>query len=238
MCKWGGGSIREPDWDVIKEAIIKYKVKSVVEFGPGLSTVLMTPLVNTIVGFETNQDYIDRLLAELPDANVRLWDGKDAEVPEADMVFVDGPAGGQNREHSFRLAAASADLVIVHDAGREWEQAWAERYLQGYDRVMGNGVTKVWERRKMSREVKIRVSEDMAKKLAAAQGSGRWFMAISYLEPGNEGEKRISKYQTRLFPHADLIPALSDWEKMVRKKEGKNISGVVQIPEGKKEDWK
>jgi len=147
---WGDGSIRPQDAEILKYMIGTYHVKTVVEFGPGTSTLIMYPLVEQIVSYETNTAYIELLLRKLPDADVRGWDGLNADIPKADMVFIDGPSayakrGG--REHSFRLAVDAADIIVVHDAGRKHEQECQAKYLIDDFELLIDKNTSVWIRK-------------------------------------------------------------------------------------------
>lgn len=129
---WGGGCITDQDWDFMQATIEKYGIKSVLEFGCGLSTLLFTDKGLDVQSFETQQGWIDRIKELNPKANVAVWDGKDspAMVRRFDFAFVDGPAGGVNRELSTKIAAEFADVVIVHDANREFERIWQDLYLK------------------------------------------------------------------------------------------------------------
>ena len=120
------------------------------EFGPGTSTLIMRPLVDKVISYETSKAYIELLLRKLPDADVRSWDGLDAEVPKADMVFIDGPAACANhagREHSFRLAVDATDIIVVHDAGRQHEQECQVKYLADDFELVVAKNTSVWIRK-------------------------------------------------------------------------------------------
>lgn len=130
---WGGGCITDLDWDFINGVIKKYGVKSVLEFGAGLSTLLMTDLGLDVQTFETQQGWIDRIMALSKKPKINLWDGGwNLPLPMAqyDLAFVDGPAGGVNREAATAIAARSANIVIVHDANREFEKIWQGMYLK------------------------------------------------------------------------------------------------------------
>lgn len=140
---FGGGSITDRDWAFIRETIKKYNVKTVLEFGAGLSTLLLNDLGLRVITFETNQGWINKIKQLNPNTDVRLWNGFDQgisfteitdrlfEEKHFDLVFVDGPSGGASREISTKIAAASANIVIIHDAGREHERNWQDKYLKG-----------------------------------------------------------------------------------------------------------
>jgi hypothetical protein len=130
---FGGGSLTEKDWAYMQEVIAKHKVKTVLEFGAGLSTLLLNEMGLLVITHETSQPWIDKIKALNPACDIRLWDGK-SDAPYylgTDLAFVDGPAGGRNREISTKLAAAAAKIVIIHDANREFERQWQDKYLKG-----------------------------------------------------------------------------------------------------------
>ena len=139
---WGGASITDKDWEFMSAIFVKEKVKRVLEFGAGLSTILMKGMGIDVVSFETRQKDIDRLKKINPTLEVRLWDGTFEKAPistsmsndtipeKFDLALVDGPGGGENREASFRIAAMYADKILVHDGGRAPEKKWAEKHLK------------------------------------------------------------------------------------------------------------
>lgn len=135
---WGKGAIDPLDWPFMEQVIKKHQVKSVLEFGAGLSTVLMNEIAN-VTSFETEQEWIDKVfnVIKLPlkhSVLMHKWDGRKlpdgVKLENYDMAFVDGPANGQNREEAFRLAVNHCDLVLVHDATRIYEKQWCEKYLK------------------------------------------------------------------------------------------------------------
>lgn len=136
--KFGGGALTGRDWNFIKSVIDKYKVETVVEFGAGLSTLMLNnynqlKFVHTL---ETSQGWITKIKSIMEDCSIELWDGKKDEPLEIafDMAFVDGPAGDINREISTKLAAQNCKIVIVHDAGRVYSRQHQDQYLKpGFD---------------------------------------------------------------------------------------------------------
>lgn len=134
--EWGGGSLTDKDWLFLIDIFKTYKVKNVLEFGAGLSSLLMATKAEKVVTFETQPGWIKKI-GDLANDNNHIfhWDGKkiDIDVKEFegtfDFAFVDGPAGGQSREFSTKYASELCDLIVVHDAGRVWERKWQEKYL-------------------------------------------------------------------------------------------------------------
>jgi ADP-heptose:LPS heptosyltransferase len=135
--EWGGSSITERDWLFIKDFIKKNNIETVLEFGSGLSTLLISDLVEKIVTVDDQKESINHIKSQMGD-NVEIikWDGtyenflKEKLINDGfDLVFVDGPFGGENREHSIRLSSELGAYVIIHDAGRKAEEKWQAKYL-------------------------------------------------------------------------------------------------------------
>jgi predicted O-methyltransferase YrrM len=145
---WGGMAILQKDIRFIREKIKQYDVKTVVEFGLGLSSLLMSEDV-PVVSYETDEAFAKDILTRKTDDNklaVAMWDGVSEPLLEQrgpfDMAFIDGPHGSkQGREFSIKaVAKAKVPLVIVHDAGRRGEVLWQNRYLRkDYDLIDRNG---------------------------------------------------------------------------------------------------
>jgi len=130
--KFGGGALTLEDWRFLSGIIKQKKIRSVLEFGAGLSTLLFNDTVPKVTTFETSDGWHDKIKQNNPSCRIVKWDGKN-EVKldrKYELAFVDGPAGGVNREVSTKLASLNSDLVVVHDAGREFEKLWQEVYLK------------------------------------------------------------------------------------------------------------
>jgi ADP-heptose:LPS heptosyltransferase len=145
--QWGGGAVTDKDWIHMKALLEKYKTKTVLEFGAGLSTLLFGSVVDEVHTFETQPGWIKKIKDKADETKHHFyaWDAtKEFNPPSVlpkrfDFAFVDGPAGGQNREWSTKAAAELADVVIVHDAGREWERKWQTKYLEAGFEGPGKG---------------------------------------------------------------------------------------------------
>jgi len=131
--------------------IKRHKVKKVLEFGCGISTLMFNKMGIEVLCYETNNKWADKVRGSMinPDTNLHItnWDSKDSKIlGHYDLAFVDGPAGGNNREHSTRLAAQHADIVIQHDAARPTEKEWAKKYLIGKFKgpIPGGGRCYLW----------------------------------------------------------------------------------------------
>jgi len=135
--QWGGGSVTDRDWMFLKDIFKEEKIESVLEFGCGLSTLLMGSMAKKVTTYETMSGWINKIrpMADPKKHEFRTWDGTTIPVREHDpkqydFAFVDGPAGGEKREWSTKFASEHADLIIIHDAGRVPERQWQAKYLE------------------------------------------------------------------------------------------------------------
>ena len=92
---WGDFAISQRDWHFIKDIIRENNVKSVLEFGAGLSSLLMSETVDVTcyeTWAETKKIIEDTKTAENK-LTIHLWDGKDIDdypKKKFDLAFVDG----------------------------------------------------------------------------------------------------------------------------------------------------
>jgi hypothetical protein len=129
---FNAGSVTTRDWEFIKDTIKENNIKTVLEFGAGLSTLMFKDLGIKVVTYETIPGWIEKIKKLNPLCDVRLWDGKQLELTETfDFAFVDGPSGGGQREISTKIASELATTIIIHDAARKEELMWQEKYLKG-----------------------------------------------------------------------------------------------------------
>lgn len=129
---WGGYAINPIDWEFIKRIILDNKPSKIIEFGSGLSSLLMSEYTK-VEAWEKNHEWADMVRDKNLNGNlsVRNWDDESIDM-NCDLVFIDGPVGkingGPGREAAFKLAS-KCKAVVVHDAGRDEEQALQEKYL-------------------------------------------------------------------------------------------------------------
>ena len=199
---WGGACITKVDWEFLKTVIKKYNIKTVLEFGTGLSTVLMSASGIKVISYETE----DRWLKDLESkevtkmADVRRWDGKifQDKLEKFDLAIVDGPPGGESREFSTKIASEHSDIVLVHDAGRTPEREWQDKYLKEKFSGPGKGGTRfhLWVKKEIveeqKKETEIRILESGNKLLrllfngrgeGGAENSTNWIMT-KFIEKG------------------------------------------------------
>jgi len=145
--QWNAMSITSDDWDIIKEVVESNNIKNVVEFGSGISTELFDESGVKVVSFETSMTQVEASIKAIPRADIRPWNGKSIPTIEGDMVLIDGPHGGKNREPSYKAVAESnIPLVICHDSHRPEDRQWVDKYFSSWD-VLKEGKTLIVLRR-------------------------------------------------------------------------------------------
>jgi hypothetical protein len=128
--KFGGADITEKDWLFIENLVKTTKFSTVLQFGIGITTSLFMKYCDKVVIYETNknhqliEDY--QRVKDIHKLEFRFWDGKviSEELPKFDLVFVDGPPGGGNREWSTKLASEFGNVLLIHDENRKEERKW------------------------------------------------------------------------------------------------------------------
>lgn len=147
---WGEPAIGKNDWDFIKNIIEKEKVKTVLEFGSGLSTLFISEFAS-VDSFDTDLEWAKKIQAKIPEGrnvHFHFWDGKQIELDKLskthDLVFVDGPPvrilGGVGMEASIKIAAEHSDRIIIRNAGMIYEETFQEKYLRkGFDLISRSG---------------------------------------------------------------------------------------------------
>jgi len=159
---WGEYSITQKDWYFIKNYIEELKPKRILEFGSGLSSLLMSEFCE-VISYETDPEWKTKIEAKRTNKNnlhIELWDGinfpEELRTEKYDLCFVDGPKeklkGGAGRNVSIKIASQVSDYVIVHDAGRDEETKYQRAYLRGVFKLVrksGNHLTRChyWIRR-------------------------------------------------------------------------------------------
>jgi hypothetical protein len=124
---WGSGSITENDWMALKTIIDWCDVRTILEIGIGLSTLLLEQKAEKLVGYDALKRHIDWMKTKVhTQTELRLWDGKTPFDPEEqfDMAFIDGPIGAKNRKPSFQSAIFHCRILAMHDTGYIWRDVW------------------------------------------------------------------------------------------------------------------
>jgi hypothetical protein len=143
-----GGSIKDEDWLLLKEFVETHNIQRVAEFGSGRSTILMDALGLSVVSYETEPDLFNENMRFLKRSFVVWWNGETANLPiNCELVFIDGPAGGENRENAYILASQSnAKFIACHDYQRPYESKWREKWLNDWEYLVSGRFTAIYGR--------------------------------------------------------------------------------------------
>jgi len=120
--EWGKGGFAQEDWKYIYEKILQYKIKTVLEYGCGLSTELLHSIGMKVVSLEDDKEWYDLYkpcgwtMYHCPYEN-----GYPESLGEFDLGFVDGPSnkGGKHRKRSVEHAMVRCKYLYLHDYGMQ-----------------------------------------------------------------------------------------------------------------------
>lgn len=120
---WGKGKVSRGSWINIKAILRDYNIKTLLEFGSGLSTELFSlEDLDEIWSLDILEQHVERMRTALP--NVKFIHYSKGNPPRPgrsfDMVFVDGPAGDRSRELAIANKVAIR-VIYCHDWGRGQE---------------------------------------------------------------------------------------------------------------------
>lgn len=145
--RWNAMSITADDWGMLKGFVEANNIKTITEFGPGISTELFDRMGLELTAYETNPQWVKRLGHKVPRAVIKQWDGKSMVRVEGDMAFIDGPHGGKNREVSYRSVYESdIPIVACHDRSRPEDKEWIDKYFAGWRELASNHDTVILRR--------------------------------------------------------------------------------------------
>jgi len=165
--KWDSTNIGRRDWQLIEEAIKDCKAKTALEFGSGLSTLLMQDKVKSVTSYETDPDWLNNMekWAKKKKVKIKLWDGHSLDLKKSDrfdFAFVDGPGASLNtektmgRKYSIKAASEHADAIVIHDAwrrGKNQEMQWQVEYVEkDFKLVKTGGRSHLWIRKEDKNE--------------------------------------------------------------------------------------
>lgn len=115
--KRSASCIKQEDWNVLRGLIGKNRVKTILEFGSGLSTILFDKLGINVVSYETDDDFKNKMQAVCSKrVKFELWDNKSVLDINKKFGFalVDGI---RPRFMQAENAKKHSDIVVVHDIG-------------------------------------------------------------------------------------------------------------------------
>ena len=132
MLGFYGGSISDYDWAGMETVIDKYNLKSVIEFGAGVSTKLFVEKGLMVLSFEDAQKWID-IVKEEVDVEIIKWDCRNFPViyldRRFDLAFVDGK---DPRDEQVLIARVVSDYILLHDGARPTEKEYVRKYLSDW----------------------------------------------------------------------------------------------------------
>lgn len=126
-------------WILLAAVISQRNIKSVIEFGSGLSTVLMDRLGVKVVSFENFPEYLHQF--ELENSEIITYNDFSAlPILDADMAFIDGPGGIFERELGYQYVAhGSIPVMVCHDADRLYVRKLLKRYFTDWSSIGKSG---------------------------------------------------------------------------------------------------
>jgi len=128
---WDSHTFGVHDWAFMFEFVLKNGIKTVIEFGSGLSSLLLSQVcrVDALENWAKHAELVAGLATGRNNLAVHLWDG--VTFPghlwrKYDMAFIDGPDFRRkdengvektfvDRKPAFTLVGRLSDRVFVHD---------------------------------------------------------------------------------------------------------------------------
>ena len=135
--------LRFEKWGLISEVIKTFKVKTVLEFGSGVSSKLFSWSGMEIDSYETNEKFIERLRPLCPKVNFIHWNNKCFKpTKQYDLCLVDGP---KNRIPQILIAIQCASIICLDD----YTGLYKERtsfLLNGYELISSAQTLQIYKR--------------------------------------------------------------------------------------------
>jgi hypothetical protein len=111
-----GYAINTPDWKAIEDVLDRESIRSVIEFGAGVSTKLFFERGVDLVSFETRMQWIETVSKECPGVICVHWNNADFPTRflkrRFDLAFVDGQDPRDSQAIVSRLVS---NRIIFHD---------------------------------------------------------------------------------------------------------------------------
>jgi hypothetical protein len=135
-------AIKPEDWYLFQRIVKEYNVKSVLEFGCGLSTFLWQAMGLRLTTCETNSTFMKRVLdlfnSHFQQSSKAYWiNWNNKTFPNTispadwsvDLAFIDGI---DPRDKQIEVASLAAKRVIVHDGYTKPTPSFIEQYLENW----------------------------------------------------------------------------------------------------------
>ena len=129
--------LRRKRWDELKKAILANKVKTVIEFGSGISTILMSNMGLDVLSLETDKRHLLFVKNLCPKATFRPWNNDGSLKPSRtfDLAFIDGILP---RIPQLEVAKRCSNIIAIDDfVGKLQNQCLP--LLDGYKKINPDG---------------------------------------------------------------------------------------------------
>jgi hypothetical protein len=116
---WGAGGFKYSDWDFVYNLIIKYRIRTVLEYGCGLSTELLKIIGMDVLSLETQEawakPYLDDKRFKIIMCNYSI--GYPDLKTKFDLAFIDAPGEKEihDRSKSVIHAKKYCSHIYLHD---------------------------------------------------------------------------------------------------------------------------
>ena len=126
--------LRSECWELMKSYIINHKITSVLEFGAGISSILLNNLGVDVVSYETDPIYLRTIKSyNLANVEFRLWDNKTAQINQVfGLSLVDG---AMPRENQLSLAIKHSRYIAIDDFSDENSSKFLYPMVTGLTRL-------------------------------------------------------------------------------------------------------
>lgn len=106
--------LRPSRWNELEKVIVEQDIKSVLEFGSGVSTILFDNLNLKVSSFETAPKYMEFVKSLCsPKVTFKIWDNKTVPTNDFyDLALVDGALP---RTHQLETALKRAKFIAIDD---------------------------------------------------------------------------------------------------------------------------
>lgn len=130
-------TLKQNELEALIAFIVDREIKYVVEIGTGQSTVALDNVCN-LTTYDTNPEYIIRYQQQTKNTKYKIWNGKSLILYYAELVFIDGPMGGKNREPSYQAAVkCRTEYIACHDTNRSEDDLWIKKHIEPeYDTIV------------------------------------------------------------------------------------------------------
>jgi len=126
--------LRPECWALIKDYILRHEITSVLEFGSGVSTILLNSLGVDVVSYETDSLYLRRVKSyNLANVEFNLWDNQGAYITKTfGLSLVDGIVP---RDKQFLYAMAHSRYIAIDDFSDEESSREIYPLVEGLTRL-------------------------------------------------------------------------------------------------------